>query len=95
VTPGSHIVVGAIGGSITRHGDSYLYELGKLVKKLCPLAHVDVRNGARGATPSLILGLCARNVIGPEVDIAVMEFTLNGMSAAEFDVAAVSYAVQL
>jgi hypothetical protein len=31
----------------------------------------------QGATASLVLGLCARNVVAPDVDIMIVEFTLN------------------
>jgi hypothetical protein len=47
ITPGSKIIVGALGGSITRQKESYIWELTKLVQAMCPQAHVQGRNGSR------------------------------------------------
>jgi hypothetical protein len=51
ITPGAKIVVGALGGSISRHKESYIWELTKLVKAMCPQAHVEGRNGSRVSEP--------------------------------------------
>ncbi|KAG5187723.1 hypothetical protein JKP88DRAFT_206975 [Tribonema minus] len=77
VTPGADINVGAIGGSITEHDDSWAGNFSALLSHLCPRAQVRMHNGARASHGALTLGLCARAVMAPELDIAMLEFSLN------------------
>jgi hypothetical protein len=57
ITPGAKIVVGALGGSISRQKESYIWELTKLVKAMCSQAHVEGRNGSR-VSESIIAQAC-------------------------------------
>jgi hypothetical protein len=51
ITPGAKIIVGALGGSISRQKESYIWELTKLIQAMCPQAHVEGRNGSRVSEP--------------------------------------------
>ncbi|KAG5186880.1 hypothetical protein JKP88DRAFT_130071, partial [Tribonema minus] len=80
ITPGSRIVLGQLGGSISADpagGSNYGMTLQKFLQNMCPDATVQLHNAAAGTTGSLQLGMCARSGLGQHVDVLLLEFSLN------------------
>lgn len=81
--PGAIITVGAVGGSIAAGAGNigtrrtFVQRVGETIQRLCPDATVEIKNAATGARGSLLSAACLTNFVGDEVDLLLIDFTLN------------------
>mmetsp|Transcript_2378 Transcript_2378/g.3194 ORF Transcript_2378/g.3194 Transcript_2378/m.3194 type:complete len:451 (+) Transcript_2378:10-1362(+) len=80
--PNSNIRIGSVGGSITDgagvgRGNVYIDTLGKFFQKMCPKSAVTVTNAAVSTSGSLTTGLCLETLLGPQLDLLTVDFSLN------------------
>ena len=80
---GETVKLGAVGGSITwgfgikKGHDEYLAQLAAWMQKAFPKASVSARNGGTPATTSAFMNLCYQNKVDADVDLLLVEYSIN------------------
>eukprot|EP00195_Chlamydomonas_chlamydogama_P012413 CAMPEP_0202908854 /NCGR_PEP_ID=MMETSP1392-20130828/47410_1 /ASSEMBLY_ACC=CAM_ASM_000868 /TAXON_ID=225041 /ORGANISM="Chlamydomonas chlamydogama, Strain SAG 11-48b" /LENGTH=503 /DNA_ID=CAMNT_0049598371 /DNA_START=225 /DNA_END=1732 /DNA_ORIENTATION=- len=81
---GQHVKIGTVGGSITagasasKPGTTDWFSLFiAWLQSAFPEATISARNGAVGSTTSSFLDLCMPNHVDPDVDLVVVEYSVN------------------